>query len=86
MPPPSPAKIQLMLRTRSGGRWAVTLSHGMERFIGHYPKVPGISSDSRLLEYRPVPARGSGEPGQPAGRVIPPGARSRSSPSARGSG
>ncbi|HEX9947925.1 MAG TPA: hypothetical protein VGA98_10330 [Allosphingosinicella sp.] len=43
-----------MLRAPSGRRWAVTLSDGMERFIGHYPKVPGFSSDSRLLEYRPV--------------------------------
>lgn len=50
----SPAKIQLMLRTPDGGRWGVTLSDGMERFIGHYPRVPGLGSDSPLLEYRPV--------------------------------
>ena len=60
MPPRFPAKIQLMLRTPDGGRWDVTLSDGMERFIGHYPRVPGLGSDSRLLEYRPLACPRSG--------------------------
>lgn len=54
VPRRSTAKIQLMLRTPDGGRWGVTVSDGMERFIGHYSRVPGLSSESRLLEYRPV--------------------------------
>jgi hypothetical protein len=50
--PEAHAKIQLMLRTPDGGRWDVLLSDGMERFIGRYSRVPGLGSDSRLLEYR----------------------------------
>jgi hypothetical protein len=52
--PRSPAKIQLILRTPDVGSWSVTLSDGIERFIGHYPRVPGLGSDGPLLEYRPV--------------------------------
>ncbi|HEU0134946.1 MAG TPA: hypothetical protein VFR28_08990 [Allosphingosinicella sp.] len=49
-----PARVQLMVRNLDGGRWTVTVSNGVERFIGHYPRVPGLSSDGGLLEYRPV--------------------------------
>ena len=59
-PPRSPAKIQLILRTADGGRWDVTVSDGMEIFIGHYSKVPGLNSGSRLLEYRPAGCRRGG--------------------------
>jgi hypothetical protein len=53
-------KIQLKLRTPDGGGWDLTLSVGMERFIGHYSRVPGLSSDSPLLEYQPVGCARSG--------------------------
>ena len=62
--PPLPSrlspKIQLKLRTPEGGSWDLTVSPGMERFIGHYSKVPGLGSDSPLLEYQPVGCARSG--------------------------
>ncbi len=58
---PAPAlstpRVQLMLRTTDGRRWGVTFSEGMERFIGHYPRVPGLHSESPILDYRPVGCR-----------------------------
>jgi hypothetical protein len=46
--------MQLMLRTPDGGQWGVAFSAGMECFIGHYPRMPGLGSESGLLEYQPV--------------------------------
>ena len=46
--------IQLMLKTPDGRRWALTLSQGMERFIGHYPRVAGLGSGGPLLRYERV--------------------------------
>jgi hypothetical protein len=43
-----------MLRKPDGGRWGLTVSVGMERFIGHYSRVPGLGSGGPLLEYQPV--------------------------------
>jgi hypothetical protein len=53
-PPESVSRIRLVLRTSDGGQWAVSLSVGMERFIGHYPRMPGLGSGGALLEYQPV--------------------------------
>lgn len=58
--PRTPAKIQLVLRTPGGGCCRVILSDGMERFIGRYSRLPGLGSDSPLLEYRPVDCPGGG--------------------------
>ena len=46
--------VQLMLRTPDGARWDLTLSQEMERFIGHYPRVPGLGSGGPLLCYEPL--------------------------------
>jgi hypothetical protein len=54
LPGCSPARIQLMLKTRDGDPWNLSLSAGMERFVGHYSRVPGLSSDGQLLEYEPT--------------------------------
>ena len=56
LPPPQASKIQLQLRTPDGGGWGLTLSHGMERFIGHYSRVPGLGSGEALLRYESVEA------------------------------
>ena len=53
-------KIQLMLRTREGRGWELSLSEGMERFIGHYPRVAGLGSGGPLLCYEPVGHRRDG--------------------------
>jgi hypothetical protein len=58
-------KVQLLLRTPGGDRWQLALSPGMERFIGHYPRVPGLGSGGPLLRYEPLEddrSRVSGEP------------------------
>ena len=53
------SKVQLLLRTPDGAVWGLTLSCGMERFIGHYPRVAGLGSGSPLLRYeRDEAARG----------------------------
>lgn len=48
------SKIRLSLRAPDGGAWELIVSAGMERFIGHYSQVPGLGSNSSLLEYQPV--------------------------------
>ena len=50
------SKVQLLLRTPDGGGWDLTLSCGMERFIGHYARVPGLGSGGPLLRYEPLKA------------------------------
>jgi hypothetical protein len=49
----SVSRIWLRLRSPDG-EWGVALSPGMERFIGPYPRVPGLSSGGALLDYQPV--------------------------------
>lgn len=46
------SKVQLLLRAQDGTCWGLTLSCGMERFIGHYPRVAGLGSGGPLLRYR----------------------------------
>lgn len=55
-PPRRRSKVQLMLRTPEGGQWRLTLSRGMERFIGHYPRVAGLGSGGPLLRYKSLDA------------------------------
>jgi hypothetical protein len=45
-------RVELLLRLEDGSPWALTVSAGMERFIGYYPKVDGIDSGEPLLSFR----------------------------------
>jgi hypothetical protein len=45
-------RVELELRLDDGSPWILTVSAGMERFIGYYPKVDGIESDGPLLSFR----------------------------------
>jgi hypothetical protein len=54
------SKVELQLRTPDGGGWRLTVSSGMERFIGHYPRVPGLGSGGPLLRYEPWEAARTG--------------------------
>ena len=45
-------RVELVLSTPEGGEWAVSLSPGMERFIGLYPRLDGICSEGPLLHFR----------------------------------
>jgi hypothetical protein len=52
--------VQLMLKTPAGAGWTLTLSQGMERFIGHYPHVAGLGSGGPLLRYERIGSSGNG--------------------------
>ena len=47
-----PGRIELVLRRSDGSPWRLTVSRGMERFIGHYPRVDGIDAGGPLLSFR----------------------------------
>jgi hypothetical protein len=46
--------VELLLRLEDGSPWRLTVSAGMERFIGYYPKVDGIDGGGPLLDFRRV--------------------------------
>jgi hypothetical protein len=50
--------LELMLRDRDGAPWVLSLSAGMERFVGAYPRLDGFGGEGPLLVFRPA--------GQPA--------------------
>lgn len=47
-----PARVELVLRLEDGSPWRLTVSTGMERFIGYYPRVDGLDADGPLLRFR----------------------------------
>ena len=51
-------RIRLVLKTPEGGPWPLILSQGMERFVGHYPRVPGLGSGGPLLRFERIRATG----------------------------
>ena len=49
-----PPKVELLLTRRDGTPWTLTISAGVQRFIGHYPRIRGIEFEGSLLKYRAV--------------------------------
>jgi hypothetical protein len=49
-------RTELLLRQADGSAWHVSMSPGIERFIGFYPRIGGIAADGALLTYRKVAA------------------------------
>jgi hypothetical protein len=52
--PPTEAetkRMELILRTPEGAPWCLTISPGIERFIGYYPRLDGIDPGGPLLEF-----------------------------------
>ena len=47
-----PVRLELVLRLADGSPWRLTVSAGMERFIGYYPRVDGIDAGGPLLRFR----------------------------------
>ena len=47
-------RLELVLRLADGSPWRLTLSAGMERFIGFYPRLEGIEAGGPLLRFRVV--------------------------------
>ena len=50
---PKSARLELVLRG-DDGPWRLTVSPGMERFIGPYPRIDGFDSGEPLLRFRVV--------------------------------
>jgi hypothetical protein len=46
------SRLELALRLADGGTWRLSVSAGMERFIGYYPRVEGIDAGGPLLRFR----------------------------------
>jgi hypothetical protein len=44
-------RVDLVLRLPEGEAWIVSFSPGIERFIGHYPRLDGIAPDGTLLTF-----------------------------------
>jgi len=47
-----PRRLELALRREDGSAWRLTVSAGMERFIGYYPRVDGLDSGGPLLRFQ----------------------------------
>jgi hypothetical protein len=45
------ARVDLVLRLPEGEPWIVSFSPGIERFIGHYPRLDGIAPEGTLLTF-----------------------------------
>ena len=45
------ARVDLVLRLPEGEAWTVSFSPGIERFIGHYPRLDGIAPEGTLLSF-----------------------------------
>ena len=48
---PAP-RLELALRRPDGEPWSLTVSPGIERFIGHYPRLEGFACAGPVLTYR----------------------------------
>lgn len=47
-------RVELLLHLPDGAPWRLSVSAGIERFIGHYPRLDGIAAAGALLEYRAI--------------------------------
>jgi hypothetical protein len=47
-------RLELELRLEDGSPWRLTVSAGVERFIGHYPLVDGLGAGGPLLRFTAV--------------------------------
>lgn len=46
-----PSRLELVLRLEDGSPWRLTVSAGMERFIGYYPRLDGLDAGGPLLKF-----------------------------------
>jgi hypothetical protein len=49
---------ELSLRTGDGEDWVLSVSPGVERFIGAYPRLPDFDVGAPLIAFRTVAAAG----------------------------
>jgi hypothetical protein len=46
-------RVELVLQAEDGSEWTLSVSPGVEQFIGYYPRICGIASpEGPLLAYR----------------------------------
>jgi len=46
--------LELVLRLEDGSPWRLTVTAGMDRFIGYYPLADGLDAGGPLLRFRAV--------------------------------
>ena len=51
-------RLELVLYRSDGSPWVLSVSPGIERFIGYYPRVDNLVTRTPLLEYRTVRVAG----------------------------
>jgi hypothetical protein len=51
-PRPTAPCLELVLRLEDGSPWHLTVSAGVERFIGYYPRIDGLDAGGPLLSFR----------------------------------
>ena len=49
-------RLELTLRLADGSPWRLTMSNGMEQFVGYYPRIEGIDAGGPLLRFHPAGA------------------------------
>ena len=47
-----PAQVELILSRHDGTPWTLTMSAGIERFVGRFPRLPRLLVDGPLLNFR----------------------------------
>jgi hypothetical protein len=47
-----PSTVELALCGEHGAPWVLTLSAGMEKFIGPYPRIDGFDAGGPLIVFR----------------------------------
>ena len=47
-----PTRVELELLLEDGTPWRLTVSAGVQQFIGHYPRIDGIDAGGPLLRFR----------------------------------
>ena len=52
------ARIELSLIRPDGETWSLTVSPGVERFIGYYPRLEGFASAGPVLVYKSLAVPG----------------------------
>ncbi|PSJ38394.1 hypothetical protein C7I55_18280 [Sphingomonas deserti] len=52
------ARVELVLTSCTGAPWHLSVSRGVERFIGRYPRIDGLVAEGALLQFRTAVPQG----------------------------
>lgn len=56
------ARLELVLILADGRPWRLSVSPGMDRFVGYYPQIEGLRSAGALFDWVSTGARGERKP------------------------